>query len=234
MSSSKAGSYDSRDVAPPIDDEPPRQRGCLFYGCLISAILAVLLMIAIGLFFFFMYRWVGQIVNEYTATAPRSLPTVEVPAEERQTIEQRVARFRDALDKGEATEPLVLSSDDLNVLIEDRPEFKGKFFVTIDKDMLKGKVSIPLDDLPAFGLTQGRFLNGEAEIKAFLRDGILVITLQSLEVNGKKLPEQLHDQPAESEPGEGCPQRREDGAADPEAGEHRDPGRSPDHQAQGP
>jgi hypothetical protein len=191
MASIKPDPTNYRDFADSIDVEPPRQRGCLFYGCLISAILAVLLLIALGLLFFFVYRWFGGIVNEYTATAPRILPTAQVPADERRSIRERVDRFHTALDNHEAVESLVLSSDDINVLIENRPELKGKFYITVVDDKLKAKVSLPLNDFPTFGLTQGRYLNGEAEIKAFLRDGIVVVTLQSLEVDGKQVPERF-------------------------------------------
>lgn len=191
MASSNAESYDDREFSEQSFAEPPPQRGCLFYGCLISAILGVLLLIATGLIFFFIYRWVGSVVEEYTATAPRALSKVEVPDERRRAIEERWEQFKTALDHGTATEPLILSAEDINVLISDRPELAGKFYVSIEKDKLRSQVSIPLDELPAFGLTQGRYLNGEAEIKAFLREGILVIVLQSLEVNGKRLPEHI-------------------------------------------
>ncbi len=193
MASSKAESFDDRELGQPTYVEPPPQRGCLFYGCLISAILAVLLLIAIGLIFFFTYRLLSGVVQEYTATAPRVLPKVEVPVEKRREIEDRKNQFETALDNGTATEPLILSAEDINVLISDNPDLAGKFYVTIEKDKLKSQVSIPLDELPAFGLTQGRYLNGEAELKAFLREGILVIVFQSIEVNGKRLPDPILD-----------------------------------------
>ncbi len=41
-----------------------------------------------------------------------------------------------------------------------------------------------------FGLrmVKGRYLNGEADLKASLRDGVLIVTLDSIEVNGKSHP----------------------------------------------
>jgi hypothetical protein len=64
-------------------------------------------------------------------------------------------------------------------------------FVAIDRDKLKGKISIPLSEIPSFGLTRGRYLNGEAELKVSLQDGVLLVTLESIEVNGKDLPSEL-------------------------------------------
>ncbi|MGD0040841.1 MAG: hypothetical protein ABSE84_10580 [Isosphaeraceae bacterium] len=41
------------------------------------------------------------------------------------------------------------------------------------------------------GVLKGRYLNGEAELKASLSDGNLVVTLETLEVNGKRPPERF-------------------------------------------
>src|SRR5262249_41407240 len=158
--------------------------GCLFYGCVVSSVLAVLILVATGVGLYLFYRWVGTFVDEYTATMPRELPKVEMPEERRVTLKERVDAFKKASDAGTPTEPLVLDSNDLNALIEDQPKLNGRVFVTIDGDRLKGQVSIPLDTLP-LPLTSGRFLNGEAELKASLEDGVLVVTLESIEVNGK-------------------------------------------------
>ena len=190
MSSSNVDYSDYSKIAPPYD-EPPRQRGCFFYGCIIAIVLALLLMIAVGVIFFIVYRWIGSVVDEYTATAPRELPRIEMPAEQHATLKQRVDAFRSAIKEGRPTEPLVLSSDEINSLIQDNPDLNGKVYVTIEQDKLKGKVSIPLSQLPIFGLTRGRYLNGEAELKASLQDGVLIVTLESIEVNGKDLPAEI-------------------------------------------
>ena len=38
---------------------------------------------------------------------------------------------------------------------------------------------------------KGRYLNGEADLKASLKDGVLIVTLDSIEVNGKKPPDEI-------------------------------------------
>jgi hypothetical protein len=192
MASSNIDYSDYKRIAPPYD-EPPRQRGCFFYGCIIATVLSLLLLIAIAVIFFVLYRWLGNVVEEYTATAPRELPKVEMPAEQRATLKQRVDAFQSAIKEGRPTEPLVLTSEEVNALIEDHPDLKnlkGKVYVTIEQDKLKGQVSVPLSDVPLLGLTRGRYLNGEAEIKVSLQEGILLVTLDSIEVNGKKVPEE--------------------------------------------
>ena len=137
------------------------------------------------------------LVDEYTATAPEQLPKVEMPAEKRQALQDRVEAFRKAVNDGTATEPLVLTSDDLNALIEENDELKGMIYVKIEGDELKGKVSIPLDKLP-LAMFKGRYLNGEADLKASLFDGVLIVTLDAIEVNGKRPPEEVHDRASAS------------------------------------
>ncbi len=86
------------------------------------------------------------------------------------------------------TETLVLTSDDINALLEDDPELKGKAYAKIEGNVVKGEISIPLDAIPG---GKGRYLNGEAEFKASLADGVLIVTLDSVEVNGKQIPEEF-------------------------------------------
>jgi hypothetical protein len=176
----------------PESQQPPRQRGCFFYGCIIASILMVLVLILVGLGVYFGYRFFTQLVEQYTATAPRELPKVAMPADQRTSLQKRVEEFGKAVEDGKTVEPLVLTGDDLNALIEEAPAFaelKGKVYVKIEGDELKGQVSFPLEK---FGLAmlKGRYLNGEADLKASLNNGVLIVTLDSIEVNGKRVPEE--------------------------------------------
>jgi hypothetical protein len=180
--------------APKFTPEPPqalpKQRGCFFYGCIIASILALLFAILMAVIAFFGYRFLTRAIEEYTSTTPRDLPKVEMPAEQRQALKARVESFQKAVEAGTPTEPLVLSSDDLNALIDDNEELKGMIYVKIEGEEVKGQVSIPLDKLK-LGLVRGRYLNGEADLKASLSDGVLIVTLDSIEVNGKRPPDEI-------------------------------------------
>lgn len=177
--------------APKFSPEPvPRQHGCFFYGCIIASVLALLLAILLAVGFFLLYRFASRLVDEYTSTDRRVLPKVEMPAEERQALKARVEAFRKAVDEGSSTEPLVLTSDDLNALIEENPELQGMFYFKVEGDEVKAQVSLPLDKL-RLGLVRGRYLNGEADVKASLSDGMLIVTLDSIEVNGQHVPEEV-------------------------------------------
>jgi hypothetical protein len=182
--------YQAPKFSPEPPHELPRQRGCFFYGCIIASILAVLFVIFMAVIAFFTYRFVNKLVDEYTATAPRELPKLDMPAEKQQVLKDRVEEFKKAVEAGTPTEPLVLTSDDLNALIEDNEELKGKIYVKVEGDEIKGQVSIPLDKLNV-GMVRGRYLNGEADLKASLKDGVLIVTLDSIEVNGKRPPDEM-------------------------------------------
>ncbi len=65
-----------------------------------------------------------------------------------------------------------------------------RVYFLIDGDTLKGQVSLPLDKIGLPGL-KGRYFNGKATFHASLRDGVLVVTAESGEVNGRPLSEQF-------------------------------------------
>ena len=177
--------------SPEYDNSRPRQRGCFFYGCVISSVLTVLLIIALAVLAFVLMRFFSGVVEEWTSPAPAELPRVQVSEEERQSVRERVDAFRKALEEGTATDPLVLTSDDLNALIEENSDLRGRLFARVEGDKLKAQISFPLEKLLKIGMFKGRYLNGEAELKASLSEGILVVTVETLEVNGKRPPEKF-------------------------------------------
>ena len=184
----------SDQIAPPpvtTASEPAKRRGCFFYGC----ITVLIVMVLVGIAFFFAVRYglnkIAAIVEQYTETTPMALPTVQVSASDYQQLDKRVTAFADAVNARKATPPLVLTGDEINALIANNPAWKGlkgKVYVTIEGDQIKGKVSIPMDDLaqvPLLSRLKGRYLNGSAAFKVSLANGVLVVALQSLEAKGQ-------------------------------------------------
>jgi hypothetical protein len=109
-----------------------------------------------------------------------------LPDDQRQALDDRWKAFKTAVDKGEAAE-IVLTADDVNALIAEKPELKGKIYISIDDDQVSGQVSIPLDDI-GFPLTKGRFLNGTTALTVSIDYGHLDVRMKSIEVNGKSPP----------------------------------------------
>jgi hypothetical protein len=183
--------YQAPKFSPEYDEPRPRQRGCFFYGCVIASVLTVLLIIALALLAYVALRTANRYLEEYTSTKPRELPKVQLSEEQREEVVERFKEFRQDVNDGTATEPLVLTGDDLNALVEEEPKLKGRVHLTIEGDEVKGQVSIPLTLFLDSSMTRDRYLNGEAKFRASLDNGVLIVTLDSLEVNGKSPPEQI-------------------------------------------
>lgn len=164
----------------------PRRRGCLFYGCLSGTVCLVLILVAflIGL------HQLKLMVNFYTDNHPAALPAVQMSQSEIDDLKQRVDNFQDAVRSGRPASALTLNSDEINAFIQTNPDsarLKGKLYVTIDGNRVKGQVSFPLDDL-GLRIFRGRYLNGSGVFAVSLQNGYLVITPDVLVVKGKPLP----------------------------------------------
>jgi hypothetical protein len=183
----------SPDPASPQPQQPAKQRGCFFYGCITCLIL--LLVLVAGLFFGARYalsrlnRWVAQ----YSETNSMSLPAVQLPPEEMQGVLDRIAAFSDAIEAHSNTPPLILTGPQVNALLATRPElaaFKGKYFVSFDGDQAKAQISLPLEMLPKLPMvdTTGRYLNGSGAFHVAISNEMLYVFLTSLEVKGRPAP----------------------------------------------
>lgn len=176
--------------------EPPaKSRGCFFYGCIIALIVSGLGVVIVVASMALLWRFVNNQIKEYTDVAPVSIPVVTATDEQKTAVKQRWEDFRKAADEGKQAE-LVLDADDLNVLVEQEPKWKGKVFFSIKGEEITAQVSYPLKELknPIFKI-EDRFLNGTATITAELdEDGHLDVRVRDIEVKGKKLPPEVKTQ----------------------------------------
>jgi len=178
-----------------MNQEPVRKgRGCFFYGCFT---LVVVLVVGLAGAYFGLRYFANQAIQKYTDSGPMTLPKVEVSAEEAAGIQERFKAFKSGIEAGTPTEPLVLAEKELNALITASPDFaklKDKVYVSLDGSQVKGQISLPLDDLPLpwfARMARGRYLNGAAGFNVSMKNGLLLVTLQTLEVKGETVPEQF-------------------------------------------
>jgi hypothetical protein len=148
--------------------------------CLVAILLAGLL----GLHQF------KSMLNRYTDTQPMPLPEVSISPAALDQLLRRVEDFRDDLRAGRTPTPLILSADEVNALMANDPELKavkGKFYVLLNGDALKAKVSLPMEDLglPRF---RGRYLNGTGSLGIELHNGILYVYALEFVAKGKPIP----------------------------------------------
>ncbi len=167
---------------------PAKKRGCLFYGCLSLAIIALVLAIFVGVGIYFAKRTVDQLVTTYTSTTPEKIEERPYPAPQLQELRTRVDSFQQSIQKG-ATQPteLILTADDLNAMIAADRELRGKLLVQIEDDQIKGQLSYPLPDVGPLKL-KGRYLNGTAAFKVSLNNGQLDARIDQVSVHNTPLP----------------------------------------------
>lgn len=171
------------------ESNPPKQRGCFFYGCLSLAVLGLLFVVLAVVGYFVVKSTVARWTNDYTETTPVLVEKVEYPPAKMDALRAQLTAFNDALARGTNEMELVLTADDLNALISQEKDLQGKVFVRID-DRIKGELSLPLEDIGPLKL-KGRYLNGAVVFKVSLANGALDVRLDDVTVKGKPLPGML-------------------------------------------
>jgi len=154
----------------------------------------VLLLVLLGGYFGY-HGIKGLLVDlreKYTDTSPLELPEFTSSDEASEAVLARVDRFADSLKTSTPDSPLILSGEDINILVNRHPAWEdlaGKLHVEIDQDRLLGTISVPLD--PVSGFLEGRFLNGNAVFRISLSDDVLQVHIDSVEIGGDPLPDKL-------------------------------------------
>jgi len=176
---------------PPAGAPPPpapkQKHGCWFYGCLTLAILALLAAIGTWIAFRYFVKTASGWIEGYTSTNRIQIEQVSISQGELKSLQDRVASFSEALAGQKGSPELVLTADDINALIQHDPEYKDvkdKLYVMLEGDQIKGKLSMPLDQVGF----KDRYLNGLATIKVTLAEGVLNINLKDVQVGDKPLP----------------------------------------------
>ncbi len=170
-------------------EEQKKRGGCLkigAIGCLVVLILAI-----VG--GYLALKYVKGKISQYTSTEQIELPAVDASQQEISDTLSRVNAFMTAIDKSDLTEPLYLTSRDVNILINNHPAWNnmaGKVYVTLEGDQAKGDISIPLG--PLNDMFKGKYLNGSASLRIGMDDmGEFYAFLNSIDVGGEKIPDQF-------------------------------------------
>ena len=174
----------------------PRPRGSslpkyLGIGCLV---LIALLLIGGVLAYYGIRSAVGGLVAEYSSERPVAMPEVQISEAELASLQERVREFGDAMEEDRPTEPLSLSADELNALIQSalrRKESEVSAYVRIVGRRLEGDVSIPLD---RFGNDlKSRYFNGKARISVGVVGERLVAHLEDLKIGDRYVPDAFRE-----------------------------------------
>jgi hypothetical protein len=182
--------------APPLP-APRKKRGCFFYGCLTLVIVTILAAVAVFFTAKYALNKLAAYIEQYTDTAPAPLPPVEVTPNDYEKLQERLTAFQEAMDGGKGAEALTLTAAELNALIVNHAslrEWKDRLRVSLEGDQVQGQLCLPLDAfaaMPGLSRLKGRYLNGSTVLKASLENGLLDVHMMSIEVKGKKPPEEV-------------------------------------------
>jgi hypothetical protein len=153
--------------------------------------MVILLFLAIG--GLLTLRYAKKIVTDLTDQSAEPLPAVTVTPARLAEIRKKVDAFRDAVKGGKPVEPLILDSEELNALIQNDPDLvplKGKVYVMMEGSQLKGRVSVPLEEINA-QIFKGRYLNGTGTFNLTFKNGMLKLNAESMTVKGKPVGEDI-------------------------------------------
>ena len=185
----------------PIETTPPKRRGCFFYGCIVSLVLAFVIGTVFVLTMAYIIKRANAMVADYTDTQPATLPHDSMPASELKDLKDRLAVFGQALDAHSNVPPFILTGHDINGLMNDAfstaqapmDKFKNHLYVAVEDNRIKGQVSMAADKIVhvPFIHTEGRYLNGAVAFKVVLTNQQLSVSIDQIEVKGKPLPEQF-------------------------------------------
>ncbi len=177
-----------------------------FAGCAILIAAVVMMVFLIGFSIFALYRQFDEIAK-FTAEKPVliEVSSLESQTEQLNTLTQRLEKFRDEL-AGDSESSLTLSADDINLAIaayDSFKELKGTFRVTkIENEtlriaisfMLNGKPRFSQDGEPGWVASDSRYLNGTLVARPFLMKNEVVLSLDTIEVSGAKVPREFIEQ----------------------------------------
>lgn len=171
-------------------DSPAPEKG-FPWGCLLGGCLTVVLLVVIGIAasVYAGIRLYKSQLEAYTSAQPVEIGTVEYTDAEVAAVKQRIEDFKAALEKGESPGQLVLTADEINAMISSEEELKGRLFVKIKDGQITGEASFPVPEVIPLG--KGRYFNGSLSLKASLENGVLIVQMESAEVNGKPVPEEF-------------------------------------------
>ena len=143
-----------------IEPPPPQQRmGCFAKGCLILLAFVIFLGVA---FVGGSYLAIRYLRSHYFPTTSVQLPSSTPTPEEQRAA---MAKWEEFDSRARSHEParVEFTADELNALIAAEPALRGKSHVSIENDVARLQVSIPLGNVAWF---KGHYINGECTIQS--------------------------------------------------------------------
>jgi hypothetical protein len=166
-----------------IEPPPRRGMGCFGKGCLILGVFFFLLGLA-----FICGTWIAMryVRAEYFPAERVQLPVSPATEDEQEAVRARWNAF-ERTSRAHKPAKIELTADDLNALIASEPKLRGNAFVTIDKNVARLRLSVPLGDVRWL---KGHYLNAECTVQAAPDGSPDEAQITSIVVNGRSVGEE--------------------------------------------
>lgn len=164
------------------------KKGCgrhLLVGC---GTFLVLILVAVTV----VYTYYRSKVTQYTSSSPAYIPEVTMDRESVNALTRRVGQYGKSLEAGTATQPLSLSEEEINALIQTGEAVPGmgrQVYLRPENGKLSVDFTFPLEGMIPMG--EGRYLNGTAVVDVAVENGRPVLRVESAEANGEPIPDWL-------------------------------------------
>ena len=188
-----------------IEPPPPQQgMGCFAKGCIIVVVFAFLLLVACGAGVYWGYRHHSALMRgafwakrtHVIAEAPHEIPAYQAPPAEIQEVKQRWANFEATMDRREPAE-IELTANDLNALIADNKDLRGRAFAEVEGNRIRFQISLPLQE---YIRQKGYYANADVSIQFDGAQSVNHPRLSGITINGETLPSDLLDWKLDSRP----------------------------------
>jgi hypothetical protein len=179
-----------RQFSEPMDEQPPKRKGCgCGTGCLTAVAILALLGIALGAM---AWHYYSKAVDTFTSTAPADLKISRPADAELASADAALSHLRDAIASNADAE-IKLTAADLNVLVARHPQlrdFRGRVRFAIADSLITAETSVPLGRFPLPRLN-GRWLNASVRFGLVYERGEFDLNAQSAEAGGRSIPQDV-------------------------------------------
>jgi hypothetical protein len=168
-----------------IEPPPPQKRmGCFAKGCLILVCFVLFLGVA---FVGGTYVAIRYLRSEYLPRTRTELPIATATEQEQQAA---VTKWETFDTHARAHEParIEFTGDELTALIAAEPVLRGKAQVSVDGDIARLKVTIPLTNMRWLN---GHYMNGECTVQSGSTGDPSELRITNIVVNDRSVPDEV-------------------------------------------
>ena len=158
--------------------------GCFAKGCLILLCFFVLLCLA---FIGGTFMAIRYLKTEYLPRTRTELPAATPSEQDQQTVITKWEEF-DRRARAHEAARVEFTADELNALVAAEPMLRGKAHISLEGDIARLKVSIPLTHTRWL---DGRYMNGECTVQSGMTGEPSELRITNIVINDRPVPDEV-------------------------------------------